>query len=83
MLDHLSEELYLEAFNIMEQMPPFHREPRTLAEHAFFNEEVFKEDRIRLQKADNDRRWERMVELGVISTEGDPIYDWEEVEQEL
>ena len=50
----------------------FHREARTFAEHAFFNEEVYKEDRIRLQKADNDRRWERMVELGVISAEGRP-----------
>jgi len=80
MLDHLSEELYLEAFDIMEQPPPYARTPRTFMEHAFFNEEHFRPDRTRLQKEEDDRRVARMLELGVISTEGDPIYDWTEVQ---
>lgn len=31
------------------------------------------------------KRWERLVELGVVSltTEGDEVYDWEEVDPHL
>ena len=82
-LDHLSENQYLEAFNVMEQEPPFAHEPRNFFEMAFFNEEIYKADRLKMQHEADQKRWERLVELGVVSTEGDDIFDWEDVDSRL
>ena len=82
-LDHLSENQYLEAFNIMEQEPPFAHEPRNFFEMAFFNEEIYRADRLKMQHEADQKRWERLVELGVVSTEGDDIFDWEDVDSRL
>lgn len=79
-LEHLSHENYLLAWNIMEQDPPFSEEPRSFAEHAFYNEEVFAEERKRITAEADQVRWEKLLELGVITTEGTEIYDWEEVD---
>jgi len=82
-LDHLSENQYLEAFNVMEQEPPFVHEPRNFFEMAFFNDEIYKADRLKMQHEADQKRWERLVELGVVSTEGDDIFDWEDVDSRL
>ena len=67
------------SFNVMEQMPPFAHTPRSLAENAFLNERIFLEKTMRLQGEEDEKRWD-MMELGVVSREGDPIYIWEEVQ---
>ncbi len=82
-LEHLTEPQYLEAWNIMEQSPPFDNPPRNFYEEAFFSEEVYKPDRMRMQQEADMKRWERLVELGVVSTEGDEIYDWEDCSSQL
>ncbi len=79
-LDHLSQENYMLAWNIMEEAPPFSGEPRTFAEHAFYNEEIYAEDRKKLTSQADQKRWDLLLELGVIQTEGDEIYEWEEVD---
>ena len=80
-LSHLNQEQYLEAWNIMEQDHPFAQPARNFYEEAFFYDEVYKEDRARMQQQADLKRWERLVELGVVSTEGDEIYDWEEIQE--
>ena len=52
--------------------------PRNFYEEAFFNEEVYKPERMKMQQDADIKRWERLMELGVVSTEGDEIYDWED-----
>lgn len=76
-MEHLTEEQYMEAWNIMEQDPPFEHPPRNFFEEAFWNEEIYKPERQKMQQEADLKRWERLVELGVVSTEGDEIYDWE------
>lgn len=78
-LDHLSEENYMLAWNIMEEQAPFTQEPRSFEEHAFYNEEIFAEDRKKITAKADQERWDKLLELGVISTEGNEIYDWEQV----
>ena len=72
--------VYLEAFDIVNQEPPFSHTPRNFAEHAFFNEEIYKEQRKAMQEQAGLLRWERLIEMGVVSSEGDEIYDWQSVE---
>ena len=76
-VSHLTQQQYMEAVNVMGQRPPYERTPRTSSEEAFFNEQIYQEERMKLQKIEDEKRWKRLLELGVISTEGDPICDWE------
>ena len=78
-LDHLSEENYMLAWNIMEEQAPFTQEPRSFAEHAFYNEEIYAEERKKITAKADQERWDKLLELGVINTEGNEIYDWEQV----
>lgn len=47
-LGHLTESQYLEAFNVMEQDHPFMHTPRNFFEEAFFYDEIYKPDRLKM-----------------------------------
>lgn len=83
--DHLNDAQYLEAFNVMEQEHPFTHSPRNFFEEAFFYDEVYKEARLKIMQEADMKRWERLVELGVVRLTNDleEVYDWEEVDSQL
>ena len=71
----------MEVFNIVNQEDPRTAEPSNWEQHAFLTEDVFQEARDEIARRADQRRHERLMELGVLPThyETEELYDWSTV----
>ena len=76
---HLTEDQQMEVFNIVSQEDPRAAEPSKWEQHAFLTEDVFQEARDEIARRADQRRHERLMELGVLPhhyVETEELYDW-------
>lgn len=70
----LTEEQKYEVWQILEQTSPLEDEPRNWMQHAYLNEEVFRQDREQDQMMVDMERLERLSELGMVDLEDETIF---------
>ena len=78
-MDHLNDKDQLEVFHLVEMESPLEVPARTWEEHAWLNEECHRESREEMERQADQRRWDRLRELGALPAVDDEIYDWETV----
>ena len=74
--EHLTPEQSTEEFNIVMQEDPRQVTPTTWVQEAFLSEDVFYTAREEMAKMQDNRRRERLMELGVIEPAEEELYDW-------
>ena len=74
--EHLTQEQSTEVFNIVMQEDPRQATPTTWEQEAFLLEDVFYTAREEMAKMQDNRRRERLMELGVIEPAEEELYDW-------
>lgn len=79
-LDQLNDQEKNEVIMIVFQESPLDIQPRTQVEWSFLNEEVHREARLELERQEDIKRWNRLVELGAVDSPDDLDFDWEQVE---
>ena len=83
--DHLSSSELEEVIQIISQESPIvemkRRDDLTWSEEAWLMEGVFQQDRAQREATQDQARWDRLAQLGVIGDPEEEIYEWEEVDE--